>query len=77
MKRELSILIPTFNDVCNDVVKELQRQASQIEGLSYEIVVADDGSTDTEAMAANEAIADTSSERRMWVELPSVTFWLR
>ena len=37
-------------------MNELQRQASQIEGLSYEIVVADDGSTDTEAMAANEAI---------------------
>ena len=56
MKRELSILIPTFNDVCKDVVNELHRQASKIEGLSYEIVVADDGSTDAEAIAANEAI---------------------
>ncbi len=56
MKRELSILIPTFNDVCKHVVNELQRQASQIEGLSYEIVVADDGSTEAEAISANEAI---------------------
>lgn len=42
--------------MCKDVVEELQRQASLIEGLSYEIVVADDGSTDAEATAANEAI---------------------
>jgi glycosyltransferase involved in cell wall biosynthesis len=45
MKSELSILIPVYNDVCASLVVELQRQAEAINGLSYEIIVADDGST--------------------------------
>lgn len=53
---ELSILIPTYNDVCYDSVGELVRQASAIEGLEYEVLVGDDGSTDEHAIARNRAV---------------------
>ena len=46
MKRELSILIPTYNSDCRQQVAVLSRQAEATEGLEYEIIVADDGSTD-------------------------------
>ena len=41
---ELSILIPTYNDDCYDLVCEIQKQVSAIHALVYEIVVGDDGS---------------------------------
>lgn len=46
MKKELSILIPVYNGDCRQQVSELARQAQAVEGLDYEIIVADDGSTD-------------------------------
>lgn len=46
MIRELSILIPTYNGDCRSQVTALSRQAESIEGLRYEIIVADDGSSD-------------------------------
>jgi len=46
MKHELSILIPTFNGDCFDQVKTLSRQADNVADFVYEIIVADDGSTD-------------------------------
>ena len=45
-KQQLSILIPTYNGDCRRLAAELSRQAEAIAGLSYEIVVADDGSID-------------------------------
>ena len=51
----LSILIPTFNTVCVSLVTALQRQTARA-GISYEIIVADDGSTDTATVEANKAI---------------------
>lgn len=57
MKRELSILIPVYNAVCTALVQELCSQAAAIEGLQYEVIVAEDGSTDSDTVAANEAIA--------------------
>lgn len=60
----LSILIPTFNDECLTLVRALQEQCAvlsdgdtAIDGLSYEIIVADDGSTDDAVRAHNSAIA--------------------
>lgn len=44
MKQELSILIPTYDGDCRAMVTELQQQAQDIGGLTYEIIVADDGS---------------------------------
>ena len=52
----LSILIPTYNDMCVHLVASLIEQASQIDGLSYEILVADDGSTSKETIVANQDI---------------------
>lgn len=57
MKNELSILIPTFNGDCRQQVTELRAQACVIDGLKYEIIVADDGSTDRNQVAACREIA--------------------
>ena len=56
MKHELSILIPTYNGDCRQQVKKLWQQAEAIEGLSYEIIVADDGSTDKTQVARCQEI---------------------
>lgn len=53
----LSILIPTYNTVCVELVKELQRQAETAD-CKYEIIVADDGSTDISTVEANKRIND-------------------
>lgn len=58
---DLSILLPSFNNVCVDLVTELKRQADSLGGklrrqFSYEIIVADDGSTDKSCIEANNAI---------------------
>ncbi len=46
MISELSILIPTYNGDCRKLVASLSSLAEHCNGLQYEIVVADDGSTD-------------------------------
>lgn len=56
MKQELSILIPTYNGVCVELVQGLCRQAQALEGLSYEVLVGDDGSTIDACIEANRAI---------------------
>lgn len=55
MRNQLSILLPEYNTCCIDLVKTLQQQALHINGLSFEIIVADDGST-KEIWTENEAI---------------------
>lgn len=52
----ISVVIPTFNDDCVELSRALAAQASAIEGFEWEVVVADDGSTDVETVAHNEAI---------------------
>lgn len=47
MKHELSILIPIYNSDCREQVTKLSRQAEAIDGLAYEMIVADDGSPET------------------------------
>ena len=46
-KNGLSILIPTYNGDCRALAAELSSQAEAIDGLDYEMIVADDGSSDT------------------------------
>lgn len=58
MKTEISILIPTFNDECRLLVNALYRQCSIINGLKYEIIVADDGSTNENIIKKNVPISD-------------------
>ena len=56
MKKELSILIPTKDYVCTRLVKELVKQAMAIQDLSFEVIVADDGSDVQETIEENKAI---------------------
>ena len=56
MKKELSILIPTKDYVCTRLVSELVKQATAIQGLIFEVIVADDGSDVQETIEANKAI---------------------
>lgn len=59
MKHELSILIPVYNYSCIDLIHNLCRQAQQLstQGLVFEVIVAEDGSTNEESLAANAVIA--------------------
>lgn len=57
----LSILIPTYNYVCAHLVCELQKQCEEAQatlgmGFRYEIIVADDGSTDVVCVEKNAVI---------------------
>lgn len=57
----LSILIPTYNYVCAHLVCDLQKQCEEAqvllgEGFAYEILVADDGSTDAASIEKNAVI---------------------
>lgn len=54
-KREVSVLIPNYNNVCVELVTVLLRQAEAL-GISYEILVADDASPMKEAIRQNEDI---------------------
>ena len=54
-KREVSVLIPNYNNVCVELVTVLQRQAEAL-GISYEILVADDAPPMKEAIRQNEDI---------------------
>ena len=59
MINTLSILIPTYNNVCIELVRSLQAQASLLSSPSdfkYEILVADDGSTDKATIENNRII---------------------
>ena len=56
MKKELSILIPTKDYVCTRLVKELVKQATAIQGLNFEVIVADDGSDVQETIEENKTI---------------------
>ena len=51
----LSILIPTYNDLCVKLVDNLRQQAEEA-AIDYEILVGDDGSTETEVIGKNQAI---------------------
>ena len=52
---ELSILIPTYNHNCTVLVRHLQQQAELL-GIPYEILVADDGSTENVSVEENKLI---------------------
>ncbi len=56
MIRALSILIPTYNKDCVVLVRNLQVQAEVLPNFKYEILVADDGSTDLATIKANRTI---------------------
>jgi glycosyltransferase involved in cell wall biosynthesis len=53
--KALSILIPTYNVLCVNLVDALRQQAEAAD-FAYEILVADDGSTDADVIARNSGI---------------------
>lgn len=57
IRKQLSILIPTFNYTCVNLVESLQMQASSLP-IEYEIIVADDGSTDKDIININKEISN-------------------
>lgn len=59
MINELSILIPCYNGRCKELVESLHsllRKENSTTGLRYEIIVADDGSTDNDVIEHNRQI---------------------
>ena len=57
-KREISILIPVYNGDCRQMVESLSRQAQQLADLEhYEIIVADDGSSNRACVTVNSSIS--------------------
>ena len=63
----ISILIPVFNRNCTQLVVQLQQQCEQT-GLVYEIIVADDASTDIAIKNTNQIIADLKNVK--YLEMP-------
>lgn len=51
----LSILLPTFNDRCDGLVRTLATQCASTD-VAYEILVGDDGSTDQQVVTANRIV---------------------
>lgn len=58
----ISILIPCYNSVCVNLVKELSVQAQRL-NAGHEIIVADDGSTDKACIHANRSISTLNNCR--------------
>lgn len=59
MITSISILIPTYNYACVELVKALHKQAMAIEELTFwEIFVVDDGSTDIHSIKQNMEISN-------------------
>ena len=56
IRKELSILLPVYNTRCLTMVERLKELCDAVDGLRYEIIAADDGSTDRDAVAFNRGI---------------------
>ncbi len=56
MIKELSVLIPIYNSCCTQIVEELHRQLSQTD-ISFEIIIADDGSSDRSFINHNKQLS--------------------
>lgn len=52
----ISIVIPAYNNSCLELVSKLAEQATSMEKLQWEIVVADDASTNDDIVKENEGI---------------------
>lgn len=56
MIKELSVLIPVYNNSCVQLVRALYQQLSQTD-ISFEIIIADDGSTDRSFIDENKSLS--------------------
>ena len=61
-KTSISILLPSYNNDCRELVSNLCVQAEDIKNqvplFAYEIILADDGSTDKDVVEANRSIGN-------------------
>lgn len=64
IRKELSILIPVYNDICINLVQRVNNIAQAIKELDYEVIVADDGSTNEGKIIANEQYIKTQPKCR-------------
>lgn len=62
MRKNLSILLPTYNCDCTALISELQRQCVA-EGTNFEIIVADDASPDKRFIIKNRTISNLDGVR--------------
>lgn len=67
---ELSVVIPVFNHVCVPLVEQIAAQAHAcgLDGGRFEVVVADDASTDRAAKEANRALSRMAGCRLVELE---------
>lgn len=56
MIKELSVLIPVYNNSCVQLVRALHQQLS-LTDISFEIIIADDGSTDRSFIEENKSLS--------------------
>ncbi|WP_027452238.1 glycosyltransferase family 2 protein [Segatella albensis] len=59
----LSILLPTYNCDCRQLVAALHEQCEDIDSLNYEIIVADDGSSEQKYVDLNREIEKLNDVR--------------
>ena len=59
----LSILIPVYNWDCTQLIKDLHFQGLEL-GMQYEIIIADDCSTDKDLQAKSRLVAETHENCR-------------
>ena len=59
----LSILLPTYNCDCRQLVGALYKQCEDIDSLDYEILVADDGSSEQKYVDLNREIEKLNNVR--------------
>ena len=62
--KDISVLIPTYNHVCVPLVERLSALLLA-EGIRHEIIVAEDGSTDSEVIARNASVATLPHSRHI------------
>ena len=66
IRNELSILLPVYNTRCLTMVERLKELCDAVDGLRYEIIAADDGSTDRDAVAFNRGTGAQPQHAIFW-----------
>ena len=57
IRQELSILIPAYNSVCARLVRELHAESLKAGLTDFEIIVAEDGTTNRKTLGCNASVA--------------------
>lgn len=71
MITSLSVLIPIYNDCCKDLVTQLHQQLDRSTLKRYEIIIAEDGSTDQDNFKINQEL-NTLPHCRYYLEKQNI-----